>query len=128
MARHWKKNLSKIPDSIREQVDRLGDSNMVVACSMKISTEDILNGAYRHLKIEIVDGKLEYPQQVLPNPEIGRYSQYNLNGREKVHRDQPMVRKSYSVESPNYGDWGKGSHEVSWDRAVWGSASNGYRW
>jgi hypothetical protein len=92
---------------------------MVVACSLKINTEDILNGVYHHLNIKIVNGKLEYPQQVLPNPESGRYSRYNLYGQEKVYRDEPMVNKTYSVEAPNFGDWDKGSHEVSWDRDVY---------
>jgi hypothetical protein len=119
MAQHWKKNLNKIPDSIREKVNQIGDSNIVIACSMKIKTEDILSGVYRHLNIRIVDGKLEYPKQVLPSPESGRYSRYNLYGCEKVHRDEPKVSRSYSVETPNYGDWHKGYHEVSWDRAVY---------
>jgi hypothetical protein len=119
MAQPWKKNLIKIPDSIKERVSKLGTSNMVVACSLKIKTEDILNGVYQHLNIRIVDGKLECPARILPSPDSGRYSKYNLYGHEVVHRDEPMLSKTYSVESPNYGDWDKGSHEVSWSRDVY---------
>jgi hypothetical protein len=119
MQPRWKKNLIKIPDNIRERINRLGNSNMVVACSQKIKTEDILNGVYNHLNIQIVDGKLEYPQRILPKPDTGRYSSYNLYGREIVYRNEPMIGKTYNVESPNYGDWDKGSHEVSWDRDVY---------
>lgn len=119
MAQHWKKNLNKIPDNIRDKVNGFGNSNMVVACSVIFKTEDIFNGVYHHLNIRITDGKLEYPERVLPDPEGRRYSRYNLYGYEKVYRDEPMVNRTYIVESPNYGDWDKGSHEVSWDREVY---------
>jgi hypothetical protein len=119
MVPRWKKNLIKIPENIQEKVNRLGNSNLVVACSMKIGIDDIVKGTYQHLHIRIENGKLEYPGRVLPTPEMGRYSRYNLNGYEKVYRDKPMITKNYSVESPNYGDWDKGSHEVNWDRQVY---------
>lgn len=119
MAQPWKKNLIKIPDSIKEKVSRLETSNMMVACSLKIKTEDILNNVYQHLNIRIVDGKLEYPSRILPIPESGRYSRYNLYGQEKVYRNEPMLSKTYSVQAPDYGDWSKGSHEVSWSRDVY---------
>jgi hypothetical protein len=118
MALHWKKNLNKIPDNIRERVNALGATNMVVACSLKIPAEEILKGVFQHLEINLVDGNLQFPARILPSPEAGRYSRYNLFGREEVYRDEPMINKSYSVDSPNFGDWSKGSHEVIWDRRV----------
>lgn len=119
MASRWKKNLKKTPDDILEQIKKLRGSNIVAACGIKVKTEDILNGDFRHLDIEIVDGNLRYPEHILPRPDFGRYSKYNIYGREIVHQDLPMVSKAYSVDSPNYGDWSKGSHDVTWNRNVY---------
>jgi len=30
-----------------------------------------------------------------------------------------MVTKTFSAETPNWGDWSNGSHEISWDRDVY---------
>ncbi len=119
MASHWKKNILKTPHNIIEQVKKLGGSNLVTACVVKIKPEDILNGDFQHLDIEIVDGNLKYPEHILPRPDVGRYSKYNLYGREIVRDDLPMVSKGYSVDSPNFGDWSKGSHDVTWYKDVY---------
>jgi hypothetical protein len=66
-----------------------------------------------------VDGNLRHPDHILPRPDVGRYSKYNVYGREIVHHDLPMVSKGYSVDSPNFGDWSKGSHDVTWYKDVY---------
>lgn len=119
MTPRWRKNLRKIPDNILEQVNQLRGSNMVAACVIKVKLEDILNGDLRHLDIQIVDGNLRYPEHILPQPDVGRYSKYNVHGREVVHHDLPMVSKGYSVDSPNFGDWSKGTHDVTWYKDVY---------
>ncbi len=119
MTSHWKKNLKKTPDNILEQVRKLQGSNIVVACGIRVKTEDILSGVFRHLDIEIIDGNLRYPEHLLPRPDVGRYSKFNMHGREIVHRDLPMVTKGYSSDLPNYGDWSKGSHDVTRYRDVY---------
>ena len=119
MANHWKKNLIKIPENIKAKVGELGKTSIVASCTVKIEFNNLLDGNYEHLDIRIVAGQLKFPSRILPNPEIGRYSKHNLYGFEKVYRDLPMVTRSYGMESPNYGDWDKGSHEVIWDREVY---------
>lgn len=119
MTSRWKKNLLKTPDNILEQITQLQGSNIVVACVIKVKPEDILNGELRHLDIEIIDGNLKHPGHILPRPDVGRYSKYNIHGREIVHYNLPMVSKGYSVDSPNFGDWSKGSHDVTWYKDVY---------
>jgi len=111
--------LLKIPDSILEQVKKYNGSNIVAACVIKMKPESIIDGDLRHLDIEIIDGNLKYPNHILPRPDVGRYSKYNLLGREIVHQELPMVSKGYDVDSPNYGDWSKGSHEVTFFKDVY---------
>jgi hypothetical protein len=119
MASHWKKNILKTPDNIIEQIKKLQDKNVVAASVIKIKTEDILNGDFNHLDIKIVDGNLKYPEHILPRPDVGHYSKYNLYGHEIVHRELPMITKGYSNDLPNFGDWDKGSHDVTRYRDVY---------
>jgi hypothetical protein len=65
------------------------------------------------------DERLVYPKEQLPGSSNGRYSRINLHGEELVLRDKPMISKTYSVESPNWGDWSSGTHTVEWDRMVY---------
>lgn len=119
MTLRWKKNILKFPENILEQIKKLRGKKIVAASVVKISTEDILNGDYKHLDIKIVDGNLQYPEHILPKPSVGRYSKYNMFGREIVRDDLPMVTKGYSIDSPNFGDWDKGSHDVTWYKDVY---------
>jgi hypothetical protein len=119
MAAKWKRNLVKIPSHIQEKVEKITGSSVVAACVIKLKSEDILNGDFRHLDIGIIDGDLQCPDRILPRPNVGRYSKYNLRGQEIVYKDLPMVTKAYSTDTPNYGDWSKGSHEVTRYREVY---------
>lgn len=119
MTLRWKKNILKTPDNILEQIKKLKGKNIFTASVIKIKTEDILNGDYKHLDIKIVEGNLKYPEHIIPRPDVGRYSKYNIHGREIVRDDLPMVSKAYSVDSPNFGDWDKGSHDVTWYKDVY---------
>ncbi len=109
----------QISENIIEQVKQLKDSNIVAACVVKIRTEDILNGDLLHLDIKIEEGKLKFPEHILPRPYVGRYSRYNIYGREIVRHDLPMVSKGYTVDAPNFGDTSKGYHDVTWYKDVY---------
>lgn len=115
----WQKNFRKIPQNIIHQLSEIGDANVVVACVSKIRGEQIERGDYAHLEIGLKDGKPIFPEKILPSVKNGIYSSYNINGQEKVMRDLPMTSRSYSVETPNFGDWTKGSHSVDFSRPAY---------
>ena len=50
---------------------------------------------------------------------MGKYSRTNIAGEEIVRKDLPMITKTFAVETPNYGDWTYGSHDVYFDREVY---------
>jgi hypothetical protein len=65
-------------------------------------------------------GRLRVPEQaVLPPRDSGPWARRNTDGWEIVRRDLPKVTKTYSFDAPNFGDWGKGSHEIDWTRNVY---------
>jgi hypothetical protein len=117
---NWKRNLRKIPDAVKERVGGFDDDTVVVACAKKIPIADLQNGTYAHLGLRADEhGEFQSPSSVIPPSGSGRYSKWNVEGREIVHDDRPKIRKTYSWETPNFGDWSKGSHMVHMERMVY---------
>lgn len=119
MSSKWKKSFRKVPGKILIKLKSLKSDNIVVACVKKIPLNDIKSEMYKHLGLTMKDGKVHYEETIVPNPQTGRFSRYNLHGRVITLKDLPMIEKSYSADAPNFGDWSKGSHEITWDRKVY---------
>ncbi len=115
----WKQNLRKIPDVILTKVKGLKTDNLVVACVKKISAADISGAKYSHLNISLEANKPLFLSAVVPNAEVGRYSRANVEGKEIVRNDLPMVSKDFTWEVPDYGDWSLGSHDITISRDVY---------
>jgi hypothetical protein len=117
--RPWKKNLRRIPESITLKVQAL-KSDFVVACTKKVSLDTVKQGVFKHVGIDWIDDGLQYPDTpITPLPKNGRYSTRNVDGLEIKRKDLPMVSQTVTFDTPNFGDWSKGSHEVSWSRDVY---------
>ena len=114
----WKQNLRKIPNWILMKLKDFKNNDIVVECVKKISKNDIESDMYSHLSISIKDNKPVFPNGIIPKEMTGKYSDWNINGREIVRYDLPKVNKTYSWDAPNWGDSSNGSHEVSMDREV----------
>jgi len=115
----WQKNFLKIPQNLLVKLEKLKGKNIVVACVKKVSKTEITKGVYSHLGFHLKDGNLEFDDQLMPDETAGKYSFFNVNEREIVRKDLPMIWKTFTVETPNFGDWSYGSHDVSWDREVY---------
>lgn len=118
-ARPWQRNLMKVPQNILDTVARLPKNELVVACLRKIPKSDIRAGAFSHIDLLWGEHGLSYPSQLVPSSTNGRYSKANIDGKEVVLKDLPMTTRTVSVNTPNFGDWSRGSHEVTWDREVY---------
>ena len=108
----WKKNLLKIPRSIDLKLNSINDVNLRVTSILSINKKVIESGIFSHLNIKIIKNKISFPKLITPEYNIGRYSSYNLFGREIVRKDLPKYYKTWYVETPNFGDWSRGSHFV----------------
>jgi hypothetical protein len=112
-----KKNLLKIPPLILDRI-RTFDQDDVVAASVKLLRPADID-RYSHLGIALNGSTLVLPAPSPPQPDAGRFSRANLFGEEKVRKDLPKVKKSFGFFAPNWGDWSRGSHLISWDREVY---------
>lgn len=115
----WKKNIRKVPTAIRQKLRRFRGVPVIVAVAMKVPLSYIAAGSYKHLRITESDGSLTVPPFVVPPASQGTFSSFNVRGWVVVRNDLPKITKTYSFDSPNWGDWSKGSHEVEWDRLVY---------
>lgn len=110
-----KKNLLRIPNSIRRNVARI-DGPVVAGCARWFTRQQLADGLLEHLDVHLTEEGLSFPQSLVPRAEQGRYSRRNRYGKEIVRKDLPMEGYDITFESPNYGDWSKGSHTTSWYR------------
>lgn len=115
----WKKNFRKVPIDILTKLDQIKSDIILVSCAKKIPLSDIENGFYKHLGITVSDSAISFDQSAIPEKDSGRYSKYNVLGREIVLRHLPRVITSYSADVPNFGDWSNGSHDITWSREVY---------
>jgi hypothetical protein len=116
--RPWKKNIRQIPNAVRVKVAN-GTGPLIVATTKQISADVIGQGLYDHLSIRLGADGIEFESPVIPPPDVGRYSQRNVEGWEFLRKDLPKITKSFYMEAPNYGDWFNGSHTVVHDRLVY---------
>ncbi len=76
----WQQNFRKIPRPLLTKVRGFQDNAVLVAVVKKIPSSDIEEGKYRHLNIGVRQGEPEFPESVVPNPDVGTYSRTNLEG------------------------------------------------
>jgi hypothetical protein len=113
------KNFRIVPAHVAQTVAEMQGRDIVVACTRALRLTDIVGGEFAHVGIEWTNDRVTFQGSVIPLPEAGKYSTRNVEGHVIVRRDLPMVTKTFSAETPNFGDWSLGSHEVSWDRSVY---------
>ena len=77
----------------------------MVSCVKKVSASELGSGTYGHLGMSIQGDRPVFPDRIVPEPTFGTYSLRNVQGQEIVRRDLPMVTKTFSAETPN---WGRG--------------------
>ena len=112
-----RKNIRTVPNQMLERIHAFELDDIVVACVKRIKLEDVIR--YDHLGIQLEAGELKVPAAKIPSPGAGRYSKANVNGGEVVRKDLPKTTRSYSWETPNWGDWSNGSHTHTITREVY---------
>ncbi len=115
-----KKNIHfrRIPDYIEQELRSIESQHVIAAAIINASKADISRGAYRHLGIHIKNGELVCPEILYPENLSGLYARRNRDGIEWKLKDLPKITKTYTFDSPNFGDPDKGYHTTTWSRKV----------
>jgi hypothetical protein len=101
-----------LPQEIKAEIDSLGEVQFVFGAVRNFSDQLLADWTGR-LELEHV-GDDEWIG--LPPASTGRWSKWNLNGREVVRRDLPKVFRSWTTEAPNFN--GNGTHPITHSREV----------
>ena len=109
----------RIPDYIEQELRSIQEQQVIVAAIINIRKTDIARGVYRHLGIKMIDGVVQFPDTIFPDRLTGLYARRNRDGIVWILKDQPKVIKTFSFESPNFGDPDKGYHTTYIDREVY---------
>ncbi|MGK9168821.1 hypothetical protein KXR53_21075 [Inquilinus limosus] len=117
----WKRNIRRVPTPLSAKLQQIPrGAGIVAVCTKRITADELNDGAYRHLKMKLVDGEPTFPPTVLPREDAGPYSYKNRNGWEVKRHDLPMILKTiYLGERPVYGDWTNGSFPLWQERQVY---------
>lgn len=116
----WKRNFSKVPPAIAKRLETLDTDRIVVAETKKVPIADITNGVFAHLGISSVAGTVSVSGPVLPPAQMGKWSTRNREGWEYPRKDLPKITKTFSRETPNFGDATTyGTHTHYQDREVY---------
>ncbi|MFJ9918917.1 hypothetical protein ACIRSF_06460 [Streptomyces rubiginosohelvolus] len=114
-----RKSFRKVPDAIRAKISALGSDSYQVGFRGLYPVAQIETGALEHLGIRMESGSPQVPPNTLPLASRGRHSRWNLTGKVVRRIDLPKVHRTWGVETPNFGDWGRGSHTITFTRLVY---------
>jgi hypothetical protein len=107
-----KKNLRKIPKSIREEIAGLNVPELVVGCTRTYLRAEIEAGALKHLGIALGPDSVAVPSAVIPEATRGKYSRRNREGYVVIRRDLPKERNEQPHDVPSWGS--KTSTHIVW--------------
>ena len=114
-----KKNFRKTPGHIEAKLSQINCNQIIVGSVLNISESDIKSGKLSHLKINKISD-LYTEKTILPEVTSGRFSKVNILGMIKSRKDLPKTLKTIDLgDRPNFGDWSRGSHNVSYDKPVY---------
>ncbi|SFL43812.1 hypothetical protein [Pelosinus propionicus] len=113
----WRKNFKKLSEDLVGKLQTIDIKDIVVSAVKNLRTSDIISGKYAHLGIFFDEDTLSVPTFVQPEATNGRYSKYNLEGREIVFKNLPKITRTYSWDAPNYGN--SGYHNITMAREVY---------
>ncbi len=110
-----KKSFRKVPDGIKRDIQKCGDKSFVIYSVVKVR----IGGKLPNLPGLKFDANPIENFETLPDSSKGTWARRNIEGWEIVLKKEPKYLKSFSHESPNFGDWSLGSHEVTIEREVY---------
>jgi len=116
----WKSNYRSIPPFVTEALGKIEGDLIQIAATKKIPRSEIEGAQYAHVGLGAEDGKIVTSGPVSPPADAGKWSERNAFGWDRKRRDWPMVPKTWTFESPNFGDGARNGWTMrSWTKDVY---------
>lgn len=100
----WKSNYRKIPIFVQNSLNGIDSALLAIAATKKISRSDIEAGQYSHVGLTIDGPSIVAAGPSQPPADAGKWSERNARGWDLRREDWPKVQKTWTFESPNFGD------------------------
>lgn len=105
-----RKHFRKIPDFILLKLNSIESNLLMVSATLLVKEDEIDLDLYKNLGISLRDGNIQFNEEFIPSPAIGKYSKRNAIGYSIIRKDLPKEYKTIDCgERPYFGDWTKGS-------------------
>lgn len=116
----WKSNYRNIPPFVSDALSNIDGKLIAVAATKKIAKTDIESGLYAHVGL-LFHGSEIVKSGAAPLPaDAGKWSERNAFGWDRKREDWPMVQKTWTFESPNFGDGARNGWTMrSWTKDVY---------
>lgn len=116
----WKSNYRSVPLVVTEALAKIEGDLVQVAATKKIARSEIEGGQYAHVGLRAEDGKMVASGPASPPADAGKWSERNACGWDRKRQDWPMVPKTWTFESPNFGDGARNGWTMrSWTKDVY---------
>lgn len=116
----WKGNYQKIPASVQTSLAAINSDLITVAATKNVLRDDIAAGLYAHIGLRIENGEVATSGPTPPPADAGKWSERNAFGWDRKRQDWPMVQKTWTFESPNFGDGARNGWTMrSWSKDVY---------
>ena len=116
----WKRNYLIIPPFVQSALNDIDGDFIAVAATKKIKREDIEAGQYSHAGLSIDGSFIIAVGPTHPPADAGKWSERNAYGWDRKREDWPMVQKTWTFESPNFGDGARNGWTMrSWTKDVY---------
>lgn len=116
----WKSNYRKVPVFVQSALNEIESALFVVAATKKISRSDIEAGQYSHVGLAVDGSSIIAAGPTQPPAEVGKWSERNAHGWDLKREDWPKVQKTWTFESPNFGDGARNGWTMrSWTKEVY---------
>lgn len=119
MAGSWQQRFLRVPNEIAAKIAQY-DEPYVAFGVRRVSRAEVEDGVWHHLAITSdAGGQISVPDPVMPSSDAGPWATRNAEGWVKKRTDLPKIDRTFSHETPNFGDWSKGSHTSYQTRKVY---------
>ncbi len=110
----------KVPQFVHDLIASNDGDTFYVGKTRSIDLTDVRTGKFAHLGIFVDGFEISHDHALLPDPKNGKWSKYNIEGREVIRKDLAKHSKHIGGWTvPNFGDYSRGSRVVSIDKDVY---------
>lgn len=116
----WKSSYRSVPSFAQDALRDIEGDLVSIAAVKKVKRSEVAVGMYTHVGLSLEGVSIVSAGSIQPLPDAGKWSERNAFGWVRKRTDWPMVQKTWTFESPNFGDSARNGWTMrSWTKDVY---------